>query len=68
MIFSFGNDNSFLINTRDDGKGMDTALLARSSGIGWKNIAARVNMLRGKMDIFSQQMNGTKISIAIPLQ
>lgn len=63
-----GNDNSFLINTKDDGKGMDTALLARSSGIGWKNIAARVNMLRGKMDIFSQQMNGTKISIAIPLQ
>ncbi|MCG2613347.1 tetratricopeptide repeat protein [Terrimonas sp. NA20] len=63
-----GNDNSFFINTSDDGKGMDTSLVARSSGIGWKNIAARVNMLRGKMDISSQQMNGTKISIAIPLQ
>ncbi|PZR26111.1 MAG: hypothetical protein DI535_15650 [Citrobacter freundii] len=63
-----GSDNSFLINTTDDGKGMDTSLVARSSGIGWKNIAARVNMLRGKMDISSQQMNGTKISIAIPLQ
>ena len=63
-----GNDNSFLINTSDDGKGMDTAILARSSGIGWKNIAARVNLLRGKMDISSQQMSGTRISIAIPLQ
>jgi len=63
-----GSDNSFLINTADDGKGMDTSLVARSSGIGWKNIAARVNMLRGKMDISSQQQNGTKISIAIPLQ
>lgn len=63
-----GSDNSFFINTSDDGKGMDTSLVARSSGIGWKNIAARVNMLRGKMDISSQQMNGTKISIAIPLQ
>ena len=63
-----GSDNSFLINTTDDGKGMDTSLVARSSGIGWKNIAARVNMLRGRMDISSQQMSGTKISIAIPLQ
>ncbi len=63
-----GSDNSFFINTSDDGKGMDTSLVAKSSGIGWKNIAARVNMLRGKMDISSQQMNGTKISIAIPLQ
>jgi two-component system, NarL family, sensor kinase len=63
-----GSDNSFFITTSDDGKGMDTALVAKSSGIGWKNIAARVNMLRGKMDISSIDMNGTKISIAIPLQ
>ncbi|MBO9658056.1 MAG: sensor histidine kinase [Chitinophagaceae bacterium] len=68
MISITGSDNSFFITTSDDGKGMDTSLVAKSSGIGWKNIAARVNMLRGKMDISSMDMNGTKISIAIPLQ
>ncbi len=68
MISISGSDNSFFITTSDDGKGMDTSLVAKSSGIGWKNIAARVNMLRGKMDISSMDMNGTKISIAIPLQ
>ena len=62
-----GDDNKFTIQTTDDGKGMDLAVLEQSQGIGWKNITARVNMLRGNMEISSSDSKGTQINIAIPL-
>lgn len=61
------NEDSFIIHTSDDGKGMDTARLNQSPGIGWKNITARVNLLKGQIGISSQPMNGTQIHITIPL-
>lgn len=58
------NKISILIN--DDGKGFDTATIKQSSGIGWKNIAARVSMLDGKMQVRSELLTGTQIDILIP--
>ena len=61
------NERTFFIHTSDDGKGMDTAVPASSPGIGWKNITARANLLRGRMEISSRLLQGTQLHIAIPL-
>lgn len=59
-------EQSILLDIRDDGKGFDTADIAASKGIGWKNIFARVNLLNGKMDIRSEKIKGTQIQIMLP--
>nr|WP_294791178.1 sensor histidine kinase [uncultured Mucilaginibacter sp.] len=51
---------------KDDGKGFDTAQIKTSGGIGWKNIAARVNMLNGHLQVRSEKLKGTQIEITIP--
>jgi len=60
------NDNSLIINIRDNGKGFDTSKINELKGLGWKNIAARVNMLDGKLQVRSEQLTGTQIEIIIP--
>jgi len=54
------------ISIKDDGKGFDTGQIKTSSGIGWKNIAARVNMLEGNLLVRSEKLTGTQIEITIP--
>ncbi|RYE12352.1 MAG: sensor histidine kinase, partial [Sphingobacteriales bacterium] len=58
--------NGFNLAIKDNGKGFDTAQINRSKGLGWKNIAARVNMLDGKMQVRSESLTGTQIEITIP--
>jgi two-component system NarL family sensor kinase len=58
--------NGMTINIKDDGKGFDTGQIKNSSGIGWKNIAARVNMLDGNLQVRSEKLSGTQIEITIP--
>lgn len=56
-----------IIVVNDNGKGISNSGMAKSKGLGWKNITARVNLLRGKINIDSEQAKGVKISITIPL-
>ena len=55
-----------VIHIKDNGKGFDTTQVNDSKGLGWKNISARVNMLDGQLAVFSEQLIGTRIEIAIP--
>ncbi|MGC4057297.1 MAG: sensor histidine kinase [Chitinophagaceae bacterium] len=50
---------------RDNGKGFDIASLQHTSGIGWKNIRARVSLLNGNSTLQSGQ-GGTLVTINIP--
>lgn len=59
-------NNFVLLDIRDDGKGFDTTEIKDSTGLGWKNIFARVSLLNGKMDIHSEKINGTQIQIILP--
>ncbi len=60
------SNNILSINIRDNGKGMEDDSIANSSGIGWKNISARVSMMDGKMTIESEKLVGTNIEISLP--
>lgn len=59
-------NRSVLLDIRDDGKGFDTERIHESTGIGWKNIFARVRLLNGKMNIHSERIKGTQIQIILP--
>jgi two-component system, NarL family, sensor kinase len=58
-------DKVIAITVEDDGKGFDTAVLTSEKGIGWKNIQNRVEFLKGKLDITSQQGKGTSVHIEL---
>jgi signal transduction histidine kinase len=53
------------ITVEDDGKGFDTAILQKSSGIGWSNIRHRVELMKGKMDVLSSPGKGTSVYIEL---
>jgi two-component system NarL family sensor kinase len=55
--------NHFAVTVEDDGKGFDTAILKQSKGIGWTNIQHRVEFLKGKVDVHSEQGKGTSVYI-----
>ena len=65
------------VTVEDDGKGFDKSLIAGSNarpdgqigrGMGWSNIQNRVDFLKGKMDISSEQGKGTSVLIEINMQ
>lgn len=58
--------HSLVISIRDNGKGMNGDTVNNSSGIGWKNINARVSMMDGQMKIASEKLAGTQIEITLP--
>jgi len=53
------------VSIRDDGKGFDTSLIPSSTGIGWKNIMSRVDILNGVLDVESAIGKGSEISLKI---
>ncbi|PZU79819.1 MAG: hypothetical protein DI529_17175 [Chryseobacterium sp.] len=59
-------ENSLVISIKDNGKGLDDDSISNSSGIGWKNINARVHMMDGKIKIESEKLAGTQIEITLP--
>lgn len=59
-------ENSLILNIQDNGKGLDDESISNSSGIGWKNINARVHMMDGKIKIESEKLAGTQIQITLP--
>jgi len=58
-------DRQIAITVEDDGRGFETTLLTRSSGLGWGNIRSRVDFLKGKLDVKSDQKHGTSVHIDI---
>ena len=56
------NKNIFFITIEDDGKGFDTSHIDIVKGIGVRNIKSRVEYLKGKIEILSQD---TKSSTSI---
>jgi len=58
-------DKQIAITVEDDGRGFDTTLLTRSTGLGWGNIRSRVDFLKGKLDLKSDQEHGTSVHIDI---
>ncbi|MCB0628321.1 MAG: sensor histidine kinase [Saprospiraceae bacterium] len=60
-----GNDIHFTY--QDNGKGMDqNEIKALSNGLGLKSIESRVNLLRGKMNIWSEKGKGFRFEIELP--
>lgn len=58
-------DTILVIKISDDGIGFDTQKV--KSGIGLKNIAERVALLKGKFKILSAPNQGTTLFINIPI-
>jgi len=52
---------------KDNGKGFDTRKIDQYKGIGWKNIAARINLLDASIEMRSEKLTGTEIDIIIPV-
>ncbi len=67
VVFSLQAEQLFVL-IHDNGKGFDTASKAKNlGGAGLKNMKARVDKLGGHIDIQSDNLSGTKISILLPL-
>lgn len=60
--------NGILLHIKDNGKGFDIGRIdPMSTGIGLQSIKNRVKLLRGKMDILSNN-EGTNVEINLPLE
>ena len=59
-------DQTIVIMVADNGKGFDATQLEQTSGIGMKNIAARINLLKGTIHIQSEPGKGSTFTIALP--
>jgi signal transduction histidine kinase len=54
------------IIVEDDGKGFDATSLAIAGGGGLRNVAARVDYVKGSLDINTAKGNGSSISVEVP--
>lgn len=61
------NGDVLSLTVEDDGKGFDKNLLLQAKGMGWSNIANRVEFLKGKLDVQTEPNNGTSILIELNL-
>lgn len=68
-ITSTLHPNKLEFMVQDNGKGFDQSLLERKAtrSFGMINIAERVKMLRGKLDLESAANKGTKLTFSIPV-
>jgi two-component system, NarL family, sensor kinase len=57
----------FAVTVEDDGKGFDPILLKGTKGIGWSNIQNRVEFMKGRVDVQSENNQGTSVHIELPL-
>jgi two-component system, NarL family, sensor kinase len=64
MISIFQENNLLKISVKDNGKGFDNQLINFDS-LGLKSIHSRIEAIRGKVDILSN--NGTEVLIEIPV-
>lgn len=55
-----------VLSVTDDGKGMDVKNIELSTGIGWKNIYSRVELMNGEIDVNSKIGTGTELKVSVP--
>ncbi len=67
FIHVFINNNDFHLEIKDNGVGISNKAIDESKGIGWKNIFARINMLKGNIEILPNDTAGSKVQIKIPI-
>jgi signal transduction histidine kinase len=60
------SDEALLIQLSDNGKGFNKESIAKSTGLGWKNVYARVRWMNGDIQIDSGTGQGTSIYIRLP--
>ena len=56
-----------LVDIQDDGDGFDKKEIAKKDGLGINQIEARIQMMKGKLQIDSNAEIGTKIKIELPI-
>jgi signal transduction histidine kinase len=59
-------EGTALFEYRDNGKGFDLEILKSRRGLGMKNIEARANYLKAKVQWQTQPGEGLKVSITLP--
>jgi PAS domain S-box-containing protein len=71
-ILLLGSSPNIILHIRDNGRGFDVKaqelLSAAAKRMGIRSMQERVSMIHGSMTINSQPMEGTHISVKIPLQ
>jgi len=60
------HDYGTLLSIHDNGQGISKEAIHASTGIGWKNINARVHLMSGQIKILSSKQSGTQIEIILP--
>jgi len=60
------HDRGITLTVEDDGKGFDTAILSAIKGAGLHNVQARVDYLKGALQIDSEPGKGSSFNIEIP--
>jgi len=58
-------DSRLNIVVEDNGKGFDTAEMAKNTGAGWVNIHSRVEYLKGQLDVNSEAGKGSLVNIEL---
>ena len=58
-------ESSLYLSIADNGVGFEKELIAKSTGLGWKNIFSRISMLNGEIEVDSEPGSGTNISIQL---
>lgn len=58
-------ENRIGITVEDNGKGFNVKILEKNKNSGWANIRSRVDYLKGKLDIISEDNKGTSINIEV---
>lgn len=61
-------NNQLEIKINDNGKGFDPKTQSEKSGLGLKQIDARVKKMKGIFNIYSSTAYGTQIYISVPIQ
>ena len=67
MVQLIKEDGRFSIIVEDNGKGFDTDLIKTNKGAGLTSIQSRVDYLKGRLDIHSEQGKGTLVNIEFNL-
>lgn len=60
-------DDQLQVSIVDDGQGFNTENIAKSKGIGWSNIFARMDLVGGHVDVVSKTGEGTRVTLSVPL-
>jgi two-component system NarL family sensor kinase len=63
MVQLIKEEGRFNIVVEDNGKGFDTALLKTNKGAGLTSVQSRVDYLKGRLDIHSENGTGTLVNI-----